>query len=525
MDSRHLGGFARTTVLAFAAIAALATAPDVHAQAPSGSTLSPDRQSFLVNKDLGNERWTINVNLFSTNPNNIINVTGNIFRADGGAPSFVTCLVRSDSTGTLTDPNSTFRLSCSGADGCVQTAEACARNSWTPIADDVSVPASFFLPPGGAGELILAGKNRTKRMLARAGWTPPRAPAVEHGLTERLYAWASRAYTDFRAWVVKQRDTDFLEPRNAWAGVGGGRGTTLTLDQFNFLVTKDIGAERWSISYSLEPSVSPEGLVVNRFLRVTGNVYQPDGSPPSFVYCTQREDSTGTLSDPSSEFRFSCSGASACATTASECADTGWSLISDDIPLQASFFLPLGGLPAAATSDPEIVVIGRTSDPPSIVVPLDGNAATTSAATTAGSCDTSADCTVATLGSCTNVPGKVVFAPDGCGCEIADPSPMCIGCGGGASGQCGGECEFKVGTATARGTCLPFDYESEECACYAIESGGQQTVQGCGSVLDVSCPGAACCANDPRGACDPLGGIVECPGVCVAGGSGCSSGG
>ena len=33
---------------------------------------------------------------------------------------------------------------------------------------------------------------------------------------------------------------------------------------------------------------------------------------------------------------------------------------------------------------PEIVIIGRTSDPPSIIVPIDGTSATTSAATIAG---------------------------------------------------------------------------------------------------------------------------------------------
>ena len=522
MDSRHPGGFMRIAMLALAAVI---TASGANAQ--TGATLAPDLQSFLVNKDLGNERWTINVNLFSTNPNDIINVTGNIFRADGGPASFVTCLVRSDSTGTLNDPSSTFRLSCSGADACTTTADACARNAWTLISDDVSVPASFFLPPGGAGALRAASARGivTRTALADAGWRPARAPATEHGLAERLVAWASRTYTDFRAWVVKQRDADFLEPRNAYAGVATGRGATLTLDQFNFLVTKDVGAERWSISYSLQPSVSLEGLIVNQFLSVTGNVYQPDGSPPSFVYCTQRADSTGTLADPTSTFRFSCSGAGACTSNAKQCAQTGWSLIADDIPLQASFFLPVGGLPATPTSDPEIVIIGRTSDPPSIVVPLDGSAATTSAATTAGSCDTSADCSVAKLGACTNVPGKVVFVPNGCGCEVAEPDPACIGCGGGASGQCGGDCSFEVGGATARGTCLPFDYESEEGACYAVAAGGEQTVQGCGGVIGAACPGSACCANDPRGSCNPLDGGIDCPGVCVPGTAGCASGG
>ena len=527
MTPRHPGGFVR--IAAFA-IVALLGAHGAHAQTPSGSTLSPDGRSFLVNKDLGNERWTINVNLYGNDPGDIVNVTGNIFRADGGPASFVTCLVRSDSTGTLTDPDSTFRLACSGSDACTTTAENCARDAWTPIADDVPVPASFFLPPGGIGAFLFPASAASGDALARAGWTPPRAPAVAHGLAERLVAWAGRTWAAFDAWVVKQRDADFLAPRDAFAGGASARGATLTVDRFNFLVTKDVGAERWSISYSLEPAISADGLVVNRFLSVTGNVYQPDGSPPSFVYCTKREDSTGTLSDPTSELRFSCSGASACETNASECAENGWSLISDDIALQASFFLPVGGLPATPTSDPEIVIIGRTSDPPSIIVPIDGTSATTSAATIAGGCNVGAECFVPTLGACDDVRGEVIDLAvarvgTGCGCQIVEPDPSCIGCGGGATGQCGGDCAFAVGEATARGTCLPFDYESEECACYAITAGGDQTIEGCGGVLEASCPADGCCADDPRGSCDPLGGIVECPGVCVAGGAGCASGG
>ena len=108
MDSRHARGSLRKAAVAI--VAALLAAPTAQAQVPSGSTLSPDQQSFLVNKDLGNERWTINVNLFSTDPSDIINVTGSIFRADGGPASFVICQVRSDSTGTLTDPNSVFLI-------------------------------------------------------------------------------------------------------------------------------------------------------------------------------------------------------------------------------------------------------------------------------------------------------------------------------------------------------------------------------------------------------------------------------
>src|SRR5690606_4301869 len=134
----------------------------------------------------------------------------------------------------------------------------------------------------------------------------------------------------------------------------------------------------------------------------------------------------------------------------------------------------------------------------------------------AGACPTGSACSVEVLGSCEDVPGVVVdVAGFGCGCQITDPDPACITCGGGASGTCGAPCEYQVSAFTARGTCLPFDYESEECACYAIGAGAQQAVEGCGGVLAAPCPEASsgCCATDPRGACDPQNGLVACPGI------------
>ncbi|MEW6269350.1 MAG: hypothetical protein AB1689_08660, partial [Thermodesulfobacteriota bacterium] len=340
------------SLLAAASIVALGllSAPQRGLAQPSGSTLSPDLRSYMVNKDLGAERWTINLNLYSDSLRAVINVTGNIFRSDGGPASFVTCLVRADSNGTLANPSSTFRLSCSGADACQSTAETCARESWTLIDDDIAVPASFFLPPGGNGGQAAAA----------------RADDVE-SLLDRLVARLGAALARARRFA-STRGAELARPRSAWAQASA-RGATLSVDRLNHLVTKDVNGERWSISYSLEPVITPEGGVGSRFLSVTGNVYQPDGSPPAFVYCTQREDSTGTLSDPSSQFRFRCEGASACDTTATDCAQGGWTTIADDIPLQASFFLPPQGLPASPQSDSDILVIGRTSDPPSIAAP------------------------------------------------------------------------------------------------------------------------------------------------------------
>jgi hypothetical protein len=40
-------------------IALVVPASRGRAQAPSGSTLSPDLRSYMVDKDLGDERWSI----------------------------------------------------------------------------------------------------------------------------------------------------------------------------------------------------------------------------------------------------------------------------------------------------------------------------------------------------------------------------------------------------------------------------------------------------------------------------------
>jgi hypothetical protein len=516
--------------LALATLVVAGIAPHAAGQTPAGSTLSPDRQSFLVNKDLAGERWTINLNLYSTDPGDVINATGNIFRPDGGPAAFVSCLLREDSTGALADPGSTFRFSCSGSDACGTTAESCAQGSWTLISDDVPVPASFFLPPEGLGTPppVLAADTAARDALLLAGFAPPRAPAVRASVAERLVGALSHAFGELGRWITTRRSLDLAGPRAAHAQAGSERGANLTPDRFNFLVTKDVGAERWSISYSYEPAIAESGLVVNQLLSVTGNVFQPDGTPPQFVYCTVQPDSTGSLDDPSSEFRLSCAATVACQTTAEACAATTWQQVPDPVVLQASFFLPPGGLPATPQSDPEILVIGRTSDPPSIVVPeFSTGGAVALADVPAGTCPTGSVCTVAVVGSCQDVQGTVVDVEGfGCGCEIADPQPECIACGAGASGQCGAACEYQVSSFTARGTCLPFDYESEECACYAVGAGAQQAVEGCGGVLGAACPdtGSGCCATDPRGACDPLNGLVSCPGICVEGDAGCFTG-
>lgn len=102
------------------------------ALAGSGVQYSRDKKSTLISKDVGTERWAITYRLADGA------VFGNVFYPDGREPSFVSC-DRSSSNGG----SATFR--CYGADRC--GGEPCPPGQYSFIAD-VTLPESFFLPPG-----------------------------------------------------------------------------------------------------------------------------------------------------------------------------------------------------------------------------------------------------------------------------------------------------------------------------------------------------------------------------------------
>lgn len=94
------------------------------------------------------------------------------------------------------------------------------------------------------------------------------------------------------------------------------------------LVSKDVGAERWAITYRLADG------------RATGNVYRTDGGPASFLDCRQ----TGR---DGSNVTFDCYGANACAEA--PCPSSQYSLIASGVTLPLSFFFPPGDVPGGAT--------------------------------------------------------------------------------------------------------------------------------------------------------------------------------
>ena len=127
----------KTRILVLALVASVAVAATAGAQS-SGLQQTPDSARYLISKDVGAERWAISFNLSDQT------VTGNVFKTDGSAPSFVFC----NNLTEAISPNPAdiqYTLDCYGADAC--GAAPCTGSQWTLIAAGIQLPGSFLLPP------------------------------------------------------------------------------------------------------------------------------------------------------------------------------------------------------------------------------------------------------------------------------------------------------------------------------------------------------------------------------------------
>jgi hypothetical protein len=114
---------------------ALMGPPTAHA-AVSGVQWTPDADRLLVNKDVGEERWAITLNLSD------FSATGNVFFTNDRAPAFIWC----EKTGESFDADAgelDLQYRCFGADRAVG---GFTSPDWTLISDDVVLPLSFFIP-------------------------------------------------------------------------------------------------------------------------------------------------------------------------------------------------------------------------------------------------------------------------------------------------------------------------------------------------------------------------------------------
>ncbi|MFM7140611.1 MAG: hypothetical protein ACKO2K_01660 [Alphaproteobacteria bacterium] len=127
-------------LLATAGAVALLATGEASAQArASGTQMTPDSRRYLINKDVGGERWAISYNLQDRT------VTGNVFQADGSAPSFVWCTIASHVPAGDPAANQ-YLLDCWGAPQC--EAAPCSDDDWKVIQQGIPIGGSFLLPPG-----------------------------------------------------------------------------------------------------------------------------------------------------------------------------------------------------------------------------------------------------------------------------------------------------------------------------------------------------------------------------------------
>jgi len=128
----------RKKTFMLAAIALAVLAGEARAQRQSGSQMTPDSRGYLINKDVGNERWAISYNLADRT------VTGNVFKSDGSDPSFIWCKITSE-TPAANPAENQYLLDCWGADRCASA--PCSDSAWTPIGTGIPISGSFLLPP------------------------------------------------------------------------------------------------------------------------------------------------------------------------------------------------------------------------------------------------------------------------------------------------------------------------------------------------------------------------------------------
>jgi hypothetical protein len=269
------------------------------AHAQRGVQLTPDQRQILVNKDVGEERWAISLNLDDNT------VTGNVYFPSGSDPEFLWCQYLSDN-GAADQTRLEIVFSCFGADACVRSSDP--LEGWSFIAN-VTVPGTFFIPPGTSTASSLA-------------WQP--LEALRSG------ARALRAGSSLRppeSSPVRKTDdlTEIVSHLEAQGVRAAGRGSQLTPDQKRFLVSKNVGDERWAITFNNEVST------------VTGNVFFTSGfGDPAFLWCDRLSDD-GDPDPVSRQIRFSCFAADPC--PAIPCGSERWGFLTE-VVIAGGFFQP-----------------------------------------------------------------------------------------------------------------------------------------------------------------------------------------
>lgn len=129
----------------------------------------------------------------------------------------------------------------------------------------------------------------------------------------------------------------------ALPAVWAGSGVQVTVDGSANLISKDVGNERWAITYDLGKKTA------------SGNVFRSDGGDPAFVWCQNTSESSDTAT-------LNCFGADRCESE--PCSDSDWTSLGQ-VQLPLGFFYPPTG---AATPLPNPTSTPRPTATP---VPTD----------------------------------------------------------------------------------------------------------------------------------------------------------
>ncbi|MBM4266332.1 MAG: hypothetical protein FJ144_06945 [Deltaproteobacteria bacterium] len=114
----------------------LGAAPTARAQ---GIQLTPDSARYLINRFVPpNQQWAITYNVGDDT------FTGNVFKTDGGPPSFIWCLI-TDIRYAPDPVDNNYVFDCLGAPACNMA--PCTESQWTPIGTGLIIGGDFVLPP------------------------------------------------------------------------------------------------------------------------------------------------------------------------------------------------------------------------------------------------------------------------------------------------------------------------------------------------------------------------------------------
>ncbi|MFM7734990.1 MAG: right-handed parallel beta-helix repeat-containing protein, partial [Alphaproteobacteria bacterium] len=185
------------------------------AVAGDGVELSAACDATYVNKRVGaNEQWAITWDL-------VAHVSGNVFKLDGGPPSFVECWRRPGGDDAL------LSFDCYGSPAC--RTPPCAA-AWTSIPGPTVVQASFLYPPGVDPADPRAACTKRHAVCAEGCPETSVQSAIDHA-PANSFVRVGRGTWDGDVRVVDKSVTVFAEPGAVVRGTGAGAVVSLRCDR------------------------------------------------------------------------------------------------------------------------------------------------------------------------------------------------------------------------------------------------------------------------------------------------------